>query len=95
MPKSKRDLLRRQVAHAHNNLMLACEHIAAVGVEFEGVHPELEQGLIIAADLSNQADLVLKAFVMAAWGKDDPSWDSWRNLSTKDPTLKYISDDSE
>ena len=88
MPKTKRDLLKRQIAHAHNNLMLAIDHIAAVGVEFQGVHQELEQGLIIASDLANQADQVLKAFVSAAWGKDDPSWDSWRNVPDKTPAAE-------
>jgi hypothetical protein len=87
MPKSKRDLMKRQVAHAHNNLVLAQDHIAVVGVQFQGVHPELEAGLLIAVDLIKQADTVLELFVAGAWGREDPAWDSWRNIGTYNPVI--------
>jgi len=90
MPKTHRDLLKRQVAHAHNNLVLAIDHIAQVGIEFEGVHPELEEGLVIATSLINQADEVMKAFVMAAWGKEDVAWDSWRNVGNMTRSEKEL-----
>ena len=83
MPKTHRDLLKRQIAHAHNNLDLAIDHIAQVAIQFESVHPELEEGLVIASSLINQADEVLKAFVMAAWGREDVEWETWRNVGTR------------
>ena len=91
MPKTHRDLLKRQVAHAHNNLQLGINHISIVGVQFDGVHPELAEGLKIAIELITQADELLKVFVQAAWGKDEINWDSWRNLGSGN--LKEIDDE--
>ncbi len=79
MPKTKRDLLKRQVAHAWLDLDKAGGHLAQVIAAFIDVHPELaaplvavEEGILIQQD-------VLKAFVKEAWGMENPDWLAWQN----------------
>lgn len=79
MPKSHRDLLKRQLAHAYYDLDLAGEHITNVVEEFAPVHPELIEPLTaILAGILIQQD-VLKTFVRDVWGIDNPDWHSWQN----------------
>jgi len=80
MPKTKRDMLRRQAAHAYNNLMLAMQHLGNIHDAFEPVHPEMAQHLLTTILTINVALDCVKAFVRAAWCKEEPDWDSWRNV---------------
>ncbi len=83
MPKSHRDLLKRQLAHAYHNLDLAGYHISEVTKAFEPVHPEMSALLDqVKAGLLIQLE-VLAHFALIAWGNPSPDWDAWRN--TPDP----------
>ena len=79
MPKSQRDLLKRQLAHAYHNLDLAGYHITEVTKAFEPVHPEMVPMLDqVKAGLLIQMQ-VLSAFALQAWGNPSPDWEAWRN----------------
>lgn len=79
MPKTKRDLMKRQLAHAYNNFNLAGGHLQVVIDEFKPVHPELAEGLELCQALILQAMNLLVAFATIAWNNPSPDWDSWRN----------------
>lgn len=79
MPKSHKDLLKRQLAHASYNLDQAGEHITNVVLEFAPVHPELTEPLLaILEGIKVQQD-VLITFARDVWGVSDPDWHTWRN----------------
>lgn len=83
MPKSHRDLLKRQLAHCYNNLMLAGGHLQQVIDEFKPVHPELSAPLEAIQDGIILQINLLHHFVFDVWGVMDPAWDSWRNVPDK------------
>lgn len=83
MPKTKRDLLKRQIAHALNNINLAGGHVSQVHDAFKSDHPDLAEGLhIVLVTLAN-SETVLRAFIKAAWGIDDFNIDANRNVPIK------------
>lgn len=84
MPKTKRDLMKRQVGHVYNNLNLAGGHLQQLIDEFQPVHPELAEvleamqgGILVQLEMLNK-------FVFACWGVIDPPWDSWRNVPERE-----------
>lgn len=79
MPKNKRDLLKRQLAHAYHNLDLAGYHLTEVTKAFDEVHPEMTEPLDqVKAGLLIQMQ-VLASFAFQAWGNPAPDWEAWRN----------------
>ena len=83
MPKSKRDLLKRQIAHAHNNITLAIEHLAAVEAPFHDVHPELAEAMQVSIVGLTEVKRVIEQFIVAAWGHMPDDWETWRNVGDK------------
>lgn len=79
MPKSHKDLLKRQLAHASYDLDQAGEHITNVVLEFAPVHPELLDPLLAVLEGIKVQQDVLKTFTQSAWGVSEPDWQSWRN----------------
>jgi len=80
MVKSKRDLLKRQVAHAHNNVTTAMQHLYNVIVVFEPQHPELADSLKTAVVGLDTVKQVIDAFVVQTWGRLPDGWEKWRNV---------------
>ena len=76
MPKTFRQLLQRQIAEAHKNIDLAMKHIIVVHQEFEPVHPELAESLEVAVTGLDTIQSILKSFMSAAWGRENPDWDA-------------------
>ncbi len=86
MPKSHRDLLKRQLAHAYHNLDLAGYHLGEVIKAFEPIHPELKPILeAVQSGLLIQMEALTK-FAFTAWGNPSPDWDAWRN----EPDPKHV-----
>lgn len=83
MPKTKRDLLKRQLAHAHNNCTLAMQHTLTVKTAFDGQHPELGAVLDAALESIDLAQGLLERFIVAAWGHLPDGWEKWRNTDDK------------
>lgn len=83
MPKTHRDLLKRQIAHAHNNIELAGQHIVPVAEAFQEAHPELFAALFAVVQMLTLANETIEKFVSVAWGNDAPDWEAWRNVPEK------------
>lgn len=79
MPKNKRDRLKGCIATAHLDLQRALVQLADVSEEFKDVHPELDNGLVMSAKLIIQAQAMLEAFYIAAWGELPVNWITTRN----------------
>jgi len=85
MPKTRKDLLKRQIAHSYRNLSMALDHLSIVAFQTEEVHPELSDGLItVMIGIKTMQD-VLASWVKTVWGTDTPNWESWSNLPVKRP----------
>ena len=67
MPKTKRDLLKRQIAHAHNNVCLAIEHLSFVEERFHDVHPELAEALQVSCVGLNEIKKVIEQFIVETY----------------------------
>ncbi len=79
MPKSRVQMLKRQVAHAHIAIDRAIVHLAEVEAPFNEQHPELAeplQQLCVGLDLIKQS---LEAWVAEVWGREEVDWNSWAN----------------
>jgi hypothetical protein len=83
MPKTKRDLLKRQIAHAYNNITLAVEHLAMVEAPFHDVHPELAEAIQVSIVGLTEVKHVLEQFIKAAWGSLPADFETWRNVGDK------------
>jgi hypothetical protein len=97
MPKTKHDLLKRQLAQAYYHLNQSGTFISRVEDQFRPDHPELADGLIAALGLITAVQQVMDTFVEAAWGTTTPAWESWRNPNKHDksplPTREEIKDE--
>lgn len=80
MPKTHRDLLKRQIAHAHNNIEMAAQHIVPVADAFQEAHPELYAALFAAVQSLSLANEIIEKFCGIAWGNENPDWEAWRNV---------------
>ncbi len=79
MPKSRVQLLKRQMGHAHLAIDRAIGHIAVVEEPFEAQHPELAEPLqqvCIGLDALNK---VIEAWCKEVWGREEIDWASWAN----------------
>ena len=83
MPKSHKDLLKQQMAHAYYNVDQAAEHVTNVIEEFAPVHPELTEPLLAFLQGIVVLEDVIKVFVRDVWGIENPDWHSWRNAPEK------------
>ena len=92
MPKTKRDLLKRQMAHAYNNIKRAIGHLSNVETEFHNVHPELAEGLQVAMVALNDFLSLLDHFAAEAWGRDSINWEAHANVPerTKEISQKQL-----
>jgi len=86
MPKSKRDLLKRQVGHSYRNVSLAINHLAKVEHSFAVHHEDFAQYLQVMIVTLDAVRDGIRDFSLKAWGKfpDDP--ESWRNVGKPDRT---------
>lgn len=76
--------LKRQVAHAHSDVIRAVDHLGIVGVEFAEVHPELSDQLLQIAEGLLIANQCLEQFCFEAWGVEQPEFETWANLRVKE-----------
>lgn len=83
MPKSKRDLLKRQMAYAHRNIENAMGHLSNVEEPFNEQHPELAEALQVAIVALSDINGLLDNFAKEVWGRDAVNWDSYANLPEK------------
>jgi len=77
--KTIRDRLKGSVATAYLDLDRAMQQIAEVQTIFSDPHPELADGLVVAAHLIDQAQEVLALFYRGAWGELPGDWEATRN----------------
>jgi len=83
MPKTKRDSLKRQIAHAHLNVKLAMQHLANVEAQFHDVHPEMATAMQVCVVGLNEVQNVIEKFWSTSWGPLPTNWDSVRNVPQK------------
>jgi hypothetical protein len=83
MPKTKRDLLKRQVAMGYLNLAKAGNHIMQVEETFQDAHPELAASLLTACEGILMVQNILEKFVKDAWGMENTIWTAWENEPDK------------
>jgi hypothetical protein len=84
VPKTKRDLLKRQAAHAYHNCNLASEHLYNLILAFEGVHNDKADALKVAVVGIATVKDVIRAFWGTCWGPMPDDVEKWRNVGTKD-----------
>lgn len=95
MPKTKRDLIKRQMGHSYNNIKRAMGHLANVEVEFHDVHPELAEPLqVLIVALGDMLGLI-DHFASQAWGRDSIDWEAYANVPerTKEISEKQLDPD--
>ncbi len=78
MSKANRSRMKRQLVSSYNHLENSFKGIIYLHELFENVHPELAEGLIIAAELAAQAQEVLEAFAMQSWNMNKGSFNSYK-----------------
>ena len=80
MPKSRRDLLKRQMAHAYRNIGYAMGHLANVQQPFAEQHPHLAEALEVCIVALHDLQGLLDHFASEAWGRDSINWDAVANV---------------
>lgn len=78
MPKTIRDRCKGSLATAYLDLDRAMAQIAEVQTLFADPHPDLADGLVVAANLIDQAQEVLALFYRGAWGELPGDWETTR-----------------
>lgn len=79
MGRAVRDRMKRKLVASHNNLERSYAGIIFLHDLFKDVHPELAEGLVIGAELINQAQLVLEVFAMKSWNLNKERFDAYRS----------------
>lgn len=77
MPKTKRDLHKRQLGQAGVNLNYSGAYISGLADIFREQHPELALILDLAMEGLVNVENLLKAFSGKAWGNYDPTWTTY------------------
>ena len=72
MSRTKRTVMKNYVIAAVGHCEAAMDRIASLGLEFDGVKPELHEGLELAARLIHTAQETLETFYQNAWGTNVP-----------------------
>jgi len=84
VPKTHRDLLKKQLGHAINNIELAQLRCLELKDGFQGPHPDLAE-LLQATMVGLEVCLdSLRAFSMHAWGIVPPNVERWRETELED-----------
>ena len=82
MPKGKRELLKRQAAHAYNNLNRAAAHLIVLHERFEGTHPDHAEMLASIIQSALMTANLVKDFWVHTWGPFPCDIEKWRNVGT-------------
>lgn len=85
MPKSKRDLLKRQIAHAYMAMDRAIIHLDTVAKPFEEQHPELTEPLIALILMLDEGKKVIDAWVAKVWQREGMDYEDWANEQQSQP----------
>jgi len=76
MPRTIRDRMKGSIAGAVLDCERALDQIGEVVQTFDTQHPDLAEGLSIAAALLVQVQAVLEGFYIASWGDLPGDWES-------------------
>lgn len=79
MTKTKRDVLKRCIAQAHNNVMRAGSDLATLQEAFQEQHPDMAESLTIMLKTLAMVLTGIDAFCVQAWGHAPSDYDSWRD----------------
>ena len=77
MPKTNRDILKREAAQIYLGLERVMETTVNLKRIFDPVHPELAVALEAVLQGCFTCQDIVKRFWAEAWGQDDPRWESW------------------
>jgi len=77
MARTKRDALKRKAAQIYFELDRAMADALELKVTFDEHHPELGAVLEVVMQACLQSQDILAKFWAAAWGQEDPRWQSW------------------
>jgi hypothetical protein len=91
MPRSHRDLLKRQIARAHYGITRSMGHLASVEAEYHDVHPEDAEALQVAIVGCGEINNLIERFAEEQWGKDIINWAAWID----DPDPRPVDPDLE
>jgi len=80
MPKTKKDLIKRQFAYAMRNLMLAMNHLANLEALFETQHEDLSDILKVSIVGINEVKVLLDHFAYKVWGWENKDYFATANL---------------
>jgi hypothetical protein len=83
MPKTKRQFLKRYLAHAHSNVWRAEEHLAALEATFATTHTDYAEFLTLMIHTLEEVRLWMQQFATHAWGSCPDDFETWRNLRDK------------
>lgn len=78
MPKTKRDLMKRQLAHAYMNLERSLEHLNIVRETFAEQHTEYAAFLQAMMETVLFAQNNVRLFCIHAWGIAPSDFETWR-----------------
>ena len=78
MPKTKRNLLKRKLAQSYHYADECLYRLKDLHLTFAPVHPELAEGLEVAAQLVIQAQTIMETFSLAAWNTKKESLMTYR-----------------
>jgi hypothetical protein len=78
MGRANRDKMKRKLVASYNRLEASYEGIAFLHALFAEAHPDMAEGLVIAAELISQSQEVLIAFGERAWNLDKSRYDSYK-----------------
>ncbi len=92
MPRTHRDLIKRQMGHAYRNITTAMGHLANVEAEFTPQHPEFGEALQVAIVALDSVRTLLNNFAKEAWGREDMNWEAYSDLpqTTKEIAKKQL-----
>lgn len=69
MPKTKRDILKRDMAAAINHLVSAQQLVGRVFDQFDQVHPDYAEFLVLIGQSMEVSNRLMRDFWGLAWGK--------------------------
>jgi len=77
MPKTRRDVLKRRVAQAYNNVDRALANVRDLHDQFDPVHPEYGEFLVVIGQTLTQVHKLLMEFWVHAWGELPDDIETW------------------
>jgi hypothetical protein len=78
MPKTVRNLIKRDMAEAIFEMQMAIDNIANVGIAFGDSHPSMVDGLNVSIATLDAVQKVLFRIAEEAWGYDPEHLMVWR-----------------